>query len=298
MESLEEFDLIESDEDFIFVDSSVYELDLNAGDAAKAGENDGRWGAIEKACVRLLEKSKDIRVAIWYIRAGLERGEFRSLRRALEVLVGILEYPPDDIRPLSDSLEITAEVHAIHVTWLSSSQFFGRLGILRFPEVDLSVGEMCRGKAGLPLSGDLRKSLSADIDEVVNLLGRIKEWAEKSSISGVDIDGSISFLSESSRVLIGGIDQVVGDEFGRGVSSSNKLMGEGESAISDRSDVEAALDRVIKYFEIHEPSHPAPIFLMRVKKMIGADFSELMAELYSDGLELAAQLGRPGGVGK
>lgn len=298
MGSLEAFDLIESDEDFIFIDSAVYELDSDADGAVKAGENDGRWGAIEKACARLLEKTKDIRVAIWYVRAGLERGAFRSLRRALEVLVEMLEFPPEEIRPLSESIKIAAEEHSIHVGWLSSSQFSSRLGLLRFPEVDLPIGEMCRGKAGLSLSGELRRTLSADIDEVVSLLARIKAWAEKGSISGVDIDGSISFLSESSRVLIGGIDRGVDDEAGQEVSSSNQLTGRSASSISDRADVEAALDKVIEYFEIHEPSHPAPIFLMRVKKMIGADFSELMAELYPDGLELAAQLGRPGGIGK
>ena len=63
--------------------------------------------------------------------------------------------------------------------------------------------------------------------------------------------------------------------------------------LSDRSDVSQMLAHIITYFRTYEPSHPAPIFLNRVQRMLGANFEELMGELYPDAQQLIAKIERP-----
>jgi type VI secretion system protein ImpA len=63
--------------------------------------------------------------------------------------------------------------------------------------------------------------------------------------------------------------------------------------ISSRQDVSAALERIITYFEIYEPGHPAPIFLSRAKRMLGVSFEELMTELFPEPGSLMARLNGP-----
>lgn len=63
--------------------------------------------------------------------------------------------------------------------------------------------------------------------------------------------------------------------------------------LRSRQEVGAALDRIVEYFRVHEPSHPAPIFLSRIQRMLGAGFEEVMAELYPEAASLVAQLSRP-----
>jgi len=53
------------------------------------------------------------------------------------------------------------------------------------------------------------------------------------------------------------------------------------------------LSRMVAYFQAHEPSHPAPIFLNRVQRMLGANFETLMDELYPEADQLIAKLERP-----
>jgi type VI secretion system protein ImpA len=63
-----------------------------------------------------------------------------------------------------------------------------------------------------------------------------------------------------------------------------------------RSEVSDMLTKLIDYFQTNEPSHPAPIFLNRVQRMLGANFHELMDELYPDANQLIAKLERPGAL--
>ena len=63
--------------------------------------------------------------------------------------------------------------------------------------------------------------------------------------------------------------------------------------LRSRQEVGAALDRIVEYFRVQEPSHPAPIFLSRIQRMLGVGFEEVMAELYPEAASLVAQLSRP-----
>ncbi|MFD1200023.1 type VI secretion system protein TssA [Brucella gallinifaecis] len=54
--------------------------------------------------------------------------------------------------------------------------------------------------------------------------------------------------------------------------------------IESRDDAQLMLDRVKNYFCLHEPSHPAPLMIERVQRLIALDFMQIIHELAPDGL--------------
>lgn len=52
--------------------------------------------------------------------------------------------------------------------------------------------------------------------------------------------------------------------------------------IATREDAIRTLDRVIEFLERNEPSNPAPLLIQRAKRLIGASFMDIMADLAPD----------------
>lgn len=64
--------------------------------------------------------------------------------------------------------------------------------------------------------------------------------------------------------------------------------------IQSRDDAQLMLDKVKNYFRLHEPSHPAPLMIDRVQRLIALDFMQIVRDLAPDGLnQLETILGRP-----
>lgn len=55
------------------------------------------------------------------------------------------------------------------------------------------------------------------------------------------------------------------------------------------------LDKVKHYFNQYEPSHPAPLMIDRVQRLIALDFMQIVRDLAPDGLgQVETILGMPG----
>lgn len=65
--------------------------------------------------------------------------------------------------------------------------------------------------------------------------------------------------------------------------------------IQSREDARLMLDKVKHYFSQHEPSHPAPLMIDRVQRLITLDFMQIVRDLAPDGLsQVETILGMPG----
>ena len=51
-----------------------------------------------------------------------------------------------------------------------------------------------------------------------------------------------------------------------------------------RSDVDLVLEKICIYFENYEPSHPAPLFIRRVQRLMNMDFYEIMQDINPESL--------------
>ncbi|MBS0975527.1 ImpA family type VI secretion system protein, partial [Serratia rubidaea] len=63
--------------------------------------------------------------------------------------------------------------------------------------------------------------------------------------------------------------------------------------IQSRDDAQLMLEKVKNYFQLNEPSHPAPLMIDRVQRLITLDFMQIVRDLAPDGLnQLETILGR------
>ncbi|MEE9657885.1 ImpA family type VI secretion system protein, partial [Enterobacter cloacae complex sp. CARB60] len=63
--------------------------------------------------------------------------------------------------------------------------------------------------------------------------------------------------------------------------------------LSSRADAQLMLEKVKHYFFRHEPSHPAPLMIERVQRMVELDFMEIIRDLAPDGVhQLETLFGR------
>ena len=64
--------------------------------------------------------------------------------------------------------------------------------------------------------------------------------------------------------------------------------------ISNRSDVDLALEKICVYFENFEPSHPAPLFIRRVQRLMNMDFYDIMKDISPESISnLEVLIGKP-----
>lgn len=64
-----------------------------------------------------------------------------------------------------------------------------------------------------------------------------------------------------------------------------------DAELASRDDVRLGLEKMCRYFEVNEPSHPAPILLRRAQRLLGLDFYEIIRDLAPEGLHQLEALG-------
>ncbi len=62
-------------------------------------------------------------------------------------------------------------------------------------------------------------------------------------------------------------------------------------AIGSRDDVIAALDAIGRYYKDYEPSSPVPILLARARRLVKADFLEILKDLAPSGIDTVNMIG-------
>ncbi len=110
------------------------------------------------------------------------------------------------------------------------------------------------------------------------LIGQLKRAAKKiGDATGTPVGEDAVEDGEAGEDGVAAAAPVAGGGGGGGVNSPN--------------DVRNAIDRIIAYYERSEPSSPVPILLLRAKKLVGADFMQIMKDMAPAGLENVHHIG-------
>lgn len=290
-------DSLDFDEDFLKIDAAICEYDAVGLVPQRKGESAFQWAAVETTCIALLKKAKDVRVGIWHLRACIARRGLTGVADGVSVLAELMAAPIGELHPRALADESPGEALLIHLGWLAGSQFLHQLGSSRFEDRDATLSDLADGRAASILE-DRDYAAGATV-----LLGRIKESLSEISQSlatvGQDLDASRALdlldlaASRLSQVSVSAPDRVCEAVAEPNADARQPEVTEPGGALRTRQDVGVALERIVEYFRVHEPSHPAPIFLSRIQRMLGAGFEEVMAELYPEAMSLLAQLNRP-----
>jgi type VI secretion system protein ImpA len=275
-------------EDFQRVDAMVSAFDAEGDGPLRKGEGGFNWGVVEALSLPLVEATADLRVGIWLLRAALAGNKVANVLESLERIAAWTLLSPNQLQPLPTDEE--DNIHALILGWLASPAFIYGVGQLKVKaSSDMTLLELDVNES---ISGDWpeadKQTLAKQIKDLLTALATI----EQRMVDGYSSEGRslirVSHMLERCLQKISPFETKVTISLNDDISASQAL-----GALNNRSDVSQMLARLVMYFQTHEPSHPAPIFLQRVQRMLGANFEELMDELYPDAQQLIAKIERP-----
>ncbi len=296
------------------------------GDAVSEGEEPD-WHKLEAACTELWQETRDLRVAVYFTLSWLKLRGIEGYHDGLELISGLLSdfwgdfYPqldPDDDNDPLERMNILSWLSPASGSYQDPFDFPGKLRNLvlcstpRAGKVTLRDLLVASGDLTLPEGSDmpdaaLINSVFMDcgvetVGEVMNIFSECYELFKKidetsCGLAGVnasiDLETVLKLLKTATRLLtdryreLGGDAPDSGQEGEEGEApavGAKSLSGE----IGNREDVRLALTKIIRYFELNEPSSPIPFFLKRAQKMLAMDFYQLASELTPESLDRLA----------
>ena len=313
---------LEYDNARVALDTNIQGIPENQFTGEKA--QPPNWRDIQKEAIALLQRSKDLQVVLYLIRALIAIEGIKGFRDGLNLLNQSLDQFWDQIHPQldpDDGLDPTLRVniieelvsqelvlHPLTLVSVVESRLAGRFSLrdiqyatdrLPVPET-VTKPEVSTIKAAF-LDVEV-ESLDANyqaIVEAVKLVDNIeKSITEKvGSSNGPNLAALRSLLKD----FLHAFEQMAGNSLNGSESAEDGEAGDVEMGaeqsfadsiaqvkapgkIASRQDVLKALDAICKYYSEFEPSSPVPVLLQRAKYLVTADFAAIVQNLLPDAL--------------
>lgn len=305
--ALEEAGRPQPDQEFVDPDSG--ERRLIVGGVAD-------WPGIRRRAESLLGRTRDLRVAIWLMRALLHTEGFGGLAVGLGLISGLLErfwegvYPQLDaddgddptmrlnaLAPLVSFDEVLGDLRR---AVLASSRHVGQVTVR---DVEIALGRLAPGDGEQSYSEDQICRMLRDADDIDVPLRSKVDSAEVSLGSlelllqeHLGVGAAIDFkplrdVLRIVRAVMPGSDEVAAGMDAGDSTAAETVQKTGAvpvaGEIASRQDVTAALERIIEYLERAEPTNPAQLLIRRAQRVMGMSFLEAMNELAPEGLAQA-----------
>ena len=307
-----------------------YDNDFLALNQAAAGKPESQfggaeppnWRAVAELTESMLDRTRDLRVAILWVRASLYLVGYSALPVGLKVVLGFLENHWEHLHPLPDpdDGDMYARVNALTIlrepagligdlraSRIVEDRVIGALTV-RGTELALGLSQPHTGEAEMgkePVKLMLRTAvektpaLRGACQEALTLTRQlIKVVNDKFGSSDAPdlrplytlVNGVVSLLPPEALPEDAQADGENGDEGsggpGRASGSRRGLAG----SVNSREEAVRAIDMVCEYLKHAEPSNPAPLFLRRGRQLINHDFLQLMKVLAPDALSEVARV--------
>jgi type VI secretion system protein ImpA len=287
-----------------------------------AGDSDAEppnWRTVAQLAEGMFERTRDVRIAIFWARARLQLDGFASLPASLRLVHGLLERWWDEAHPLLDDGDAYARVNALNDMCTPA----GLLGDVRDSLVlsNRTIGEV-RGRDIEVANGALEARATdpgyarSQIEQMMadaaaadptlaqapaaslHFLGQMQElmrervgYASAPDLAALStmIDGIAAVMpqdtaSESSTE--GADGEVAAAAAGPRTGGRSGLP----AVIDTRADALKAIDMVCDYLERTEPTNPAQLLLRRARRLVNKNFLELVKELAPDSLDQVARI--------
>lgn len=289
------------------------------GESKRAAEPPD-WPRVAELSEELLDRSRDLRIAIYWLRAGLHLHGWRALVPGLRLVNGMLRDLWEGMHPLPDPDDGDPYGRVNALTVLRDHN--GLLADLRAARIvrDRAVGELdgraVELAAGIaePLSSETVPSqdpqrlmvaaaverlpaLRADALEAVSLAGDLARLAQERLPGDAPDFKPLLALVRAVAALMpadaaaeeGGADAAEGDAGEDGAPARGGRRGLSGS-VTSREEALRAIDLVCEYLERAEPTNPATLFLRRARHLVNHNFLQLMKELAPDALPEVARI--------
>ena len=279
------------------------------------------WRAVVGMAETLFERTRDLRVAIFWLRGMVNTAGYGALVPGLQLVVGLVDGLWDHVHPLPDPDDKDPYARVNALTLLRETE--GLIGDLRAARIsdDRALAELSGRAAELALElaqplesesspgkGPVMQMLAAAAEKDPTLRARCTQAAEltKTLISllneklGIDdapdlrplyalVNGIVGLLpaeASAEEEAAGEEGAEAGGGGGGGGATRRGLSGQ----VSSREEAIRAIDMVCDYLERAEPTNPAPLFLRRARRLISHNFLQLMKVLAPDALAEVARV--------
>lgn len=314
------------------------ELEIAAthGEERQAGDEilppeDPDYKEVATKAMEILERSHDLRAAIFLAEANLRLKGFPGFAEATSYLARCLDEYWDTCHPeldADDDNDPTMRVNAVRTLVddarilrgvrrapLTQSRMFGAFSLR---DIAVSDGEMTppADMDNVPDSGqvaaafqdtdeDVLREIATAVAQALEDVTKISaKFDEETPGQGPDLDPLLKFLKQANAKLSTALGDPVdaADAAEASADAGNAAAPQagggggnagpsGGGAINSPTDVQNALDRIIGYYEREEPSSPLPILLKRAKTLVGADFLTIVRNMAPDGVDQVNLLG-------
>ncbi|WNB75621.1 type VI secretion system protein TssA [Methylomonas koyamae] len=281
------------------------------------------WRDIQKQTIALLERSRDLQVILYLIRALIPLEGLAGFRDGLGLLQESVNRYWDSIHPQldpDDGLDPTLRINIIEelvnfdwiirplsLTPLVESKAVGRF-CLRDIQYATDKLEPPEGVAKPDINAIKAAFLDVDAEELAATFRAIGESSASvaqlenfvSEKVGVGQGANLSALRSLLKEISYQFDQLAGsrlvgeaEEAGEDAGADNEdeagskapaKVKQAAGTIETRADVVRTLDLLCKYYAENEPSSPVPILLQRAKYLATADFLSIVNNLMPDAL--------------
>ena len=274
------------------------------------------WREVREMSESLMARTRDLRIALLWSRAGVNLDGFPALAPGLRLLHGLLANFWDHLHPLPDPDDGDPYSRANALAVLPQHE--GLLGDVRQCVLfslrgsgELRVRSIAVALGQLPAKAEeqsftkeqLTQMLTVAIEQNPELrdqpqtalselqsLGRL--MTEKFGAGAAPDLGPLSDLVKGVQMVMPATDDQVVDS--EGDASTEGGGGAGAKAalgnVKSREDALRAIDMVCVYLDRTEPTNPAQLLLRRARKLINHNFLQLIKELAPDALNEAARV--------
>lgn len=274
-------------EDFYVLESMVSEHDADGDAPLRRGEQPFSWLVAEGLARSVMAQYADIRVAVWLLRATMAQRGLEGLAEGLVAIAGLLTAQAPELLDEEAQQELVAQL-----SWLASGPFrlqAERLATGLAAPCDTLIGLARRGEGGGGSDAHDRavsalQAARAALAQIVAFCGRL----EVLPLPEFDVFESMLHQALQAAAKAEGVQAAEPEAAQPDAPRNGSLL-----TVDSREDAQRCLEALIKYFSVHEPGHPAPLFLARVQRMLGASFESLMNELYQEGPKLVQLINTP-----
>jgi type VI secretion system protein ImpA len=309
---------LEYDADFIALETAARgKAEQQFGDTIIAAE-DADWRNVKKQAEALLERSKDLRVAMLLTRAETRLGDMEGLAGGLALTTGLLSRYWDDVHPQldrEDNNDPTMRMNVlapladpetllrdIRAACLVASPQHGRVAVR---DVLVAAGKL-QPAAGAPAigegeiagimqaaAGEHPQSLQALLDCIDTVQTLETLLTEKNVLAHApDLRPLKEMLQTLKPICVAALgvpeSEGVQNEAQPGVAAAGRPGASGE--IRTREDVVRVLDNVCRFIEQTEPSNPAPLLIRRAQRLMSRSFLEIIQDLAPDTVDQIQKL--------
>jgi type VI secretion system protein ImpA len=308
-----------------------YDNDFLALTQAAAGKPESQFGPAELPVWRnvvgmaetLMDRTRDLRVAIYWLRGALHTQGYVALPVGLSLLHGLISTQWAHVHPLPDpddgdpyarvnALTLLAEAEGVLGDLRAALLIEDRsIGLLSARAVELALGlaparsdeeTISQGQVTQMLAAALAKDagLRGHCQQAVTQLNQLSALLNESL--GSDLAPSLRPLYSLANGVLGCLpaeaaDEAAGDDVdsgGEGAPAGAAATGSSKKGLSgsvnSREDAIRAITMVCEYLERAEPANPAPLFLRRASQLIDQNFLQLLKLLAPDALSGVAGL--------